>query len=192
MVTAVSQGLTRAKQIYQERDKRVKELRSEGKKVMGYLCLYPVPEIMTALDLVPYRIFGDIRETITNADTYLATAVCPFLRSCLDLGLKGKYDFLDGVISARICDLGSGMGNYWNRYINIPYHYYIDTPQSVDEPAQRRHRELLKEFQRSLGSFTGKELSPERLKEAIQVHNQQRVLVRELYDLRKPDPPLIS
>jgi benzoyl-CoA reductase/2-hydroxyglutaryl-CoA dehydratase subunit BcrC/BadD/HgdB len=43
-----------------------------------------------------------------------------------------------------------------------------------------------------LESFTGKELTNERLKEAIKLHNQQRAMVRELYDLRKPDPPLIS
>ncbi|MFC2036259.1 2-hydroxyacyl-CoA dehydratase, partial [Chloroflexota bacterium] len=192
MVTAVSQGLTRAKQVYQERDKRVRELRSEGKKVMGYLCLYPVPEIMTALDLVPYRMFGDMRETTTKADTYMVPVVCPFLRSLLDEGLKGKYDFLDGTVFCHTCEVGSALSGLWRAHVGTPYSYYIDTPQSAHELAQQRHRELLKEFQESLESFTGKKLSPESLKEAIQIHNQQRVLVRELYDLRKPDPPLIS
>ena len=31
-----------------------------------------------------------------------------------------------------------------------------------------------------------------KLKELVKTYNQQRALVRELYDLRKPDPPLIS
>ncbi len=51
---------------------------------------------------------------------------------------------------------------------------------------------MLKDFQKSLEYYTGKELSSKRLKEAIEAHNQQRALVRELYNLRKPDPPLIT
>ena len=96
-----SQGLTRVRQIYQDRSRRVEELKAEGKKVIGYLCIYPVLEMMTALDLVPYRILGDMREPITKADFCLPTIVCPFLRSCLDLGLKGNYNFLDGVEIGR-------------------------------------------------------------------------------------------
>jgi len=187
-----SQGLTRVREIYQDRSRRVEELKAEGKKVIGYLCIYPVLEMMTALDLVPYRIFGDMREPITKADFCLPTVVCPFLRSCLDLGLKGNYDFLDGVVMAHICDVGEKTAHIWHTYLNPPYFHFIDTPHTVHKAAQKQHKELLKDFKKTLELFTGKELSPGRLKEAIKAHNQQRALVRELYDLRKPDPPLIS
>jgi len=192
MVEVASQGLTRVREIYQDRPQRAKELREQGKKVMGYLCIYPAVEIMTAFDLVPYRIFGDMRETITKADTYLPTVVCPFLRSCLDLGLKGKYDFLDGVVFSHICDVGAQLPGMWNQFVQTPYSYFIDTPHTIHQAAQEHEKNLLKNFQKSLEEFTGKELAPGKLKEAIEVHNQQRVLVRELYDLKKSDPPLIS
>jgi len=192
VVVKASQGLTRVREIYQDRPLRVRELRAEGKKVMGYLCIYPVLEMITALDLVPYRIFGDMRETITKADAYMPTVVCPFLRSCLDLGLKGKYDFLDGVVMAHICDVGAGLAGIWNMTVKTPYSHFIDTPHTIHETAQEQQKGLLKDFQKSLESFTGKELSPGRLKEAIEAHNQQRALVREFYDLKKLDPPLIS
>jgi bcr-type benzoyl-CoA reductase subunit C len=192
VVKQASQGLTRVREIYQDRPHRVRELRAEGKKAMGYLCIFPVLEMMTALDLVPYRIFGDMRETITKADTYMPTIVCPFLRSCLDLGLKGKYDFLDGVVMAHICDVGAGLAGIWNMTVKMPYSHFIDTPHTVHETAQEQQKGLLKDFQKTLESYTGKELSRGRLKEAIEAHNQQRALVRELYNLRKLDPPLIS
>ena len=192
MVEVASQGLARVREIYQDRPQRAKELRAEGKKVMGYLCIYPVVEMMTALDLVPYRIFGDMRETITRADAYMPTVVCPFLRSCLDLGLKGKYDFLDGVVFSHICDVGAGLAGIWRSTVKPLYSYFIDTPHTIHETALKQEKGLLEDFQKSLESFTGKELSRGRLKEAIEAHNQQRALVRELYDLRKPDPPLIS
>ena len=97
-------GLTKVREIYQDRAHRAKELKAESKQVMGYFCLYPVLEMLTALDIVPYRILGNMNEPITEADACLPTIVCPFIRSALDLGLKGKYDFLDVqscVIAAR-------------------------------------------------------------------------------------------
>ena len=192
MVKVASQGLSRAKEIYRDRPQRAKELRAQGRKVMGYLCIYPVVEMMTGLDLVPYRIFGDMRETITKADTYLPTVVCPFLRSCLDLGLKGKYDFLDGVVFSHICDVGAQLPGLWNQFVQTPYSYFIDTPHTVHQAAQEHQKALMMNFQKSLEEFTGKKLTPAKLKAAIKAHNEQRALVRELYDLKKPDPPMIS
>jgi benzoyl-CoA reductase subunit C len=192
MVKTDSKGLTRVKDIYQNRDQRVKELKAEGKTVMGYLCIYPVLEMMTALDLVPYRIFGDMNEPITDADDYLPTIVCPFLRSLLDLGLKGRYDFLDGVVMAHICDVGARTSHLWDVAVKTPYSHFIDVPHTNREISQARFKELLQDFQKTLEAFTGKEFTPARLREAIRVHNQQRALVRELYGLKKPDPPLIS
>lgn len=192
MQKVASTGLTRVREICQNRSQRTKELKAEGKKVIGYLCIYPVLETMTALDIVPYRLFGDMSEPITEADEYMPTIVCPFLRSLLDLGLKGKYDFLDGVVMSHICDVGARTSHLWDVAVRTPYSHFIDTPHTTHWTAGEHFKGLLKDFKKTLELFAGKELSPNRLKEAIEVHNRQRALVRELYDLRKPDPPLIS
>jgi len=192
MVEVESKGLVRAKEIYQDRAQRVKELKAKGKKIIGYLHLYPVLEMLTALDLVPYSMFGDMREPITKADAILPTIVCPFLRSLLDIGLKGRYDFLDGVVMAHMCEVGEKVAHIYRTYIDLPYAHFIDTPHTTTEAAQKQEKEQLEEFKKSLEAFTCKELTTEKLREAIQVHNEQRALVRELYDLKKPDPPLIS
>ncbi|MBE9469885.1 MAG: 2-hydroxyacyl-CoA dehydratase [Chloroflexi bacterium] len=185
-------GLARAKEIYQDRGARARELKAEGKQIMGYICLYPPTEMMTALDLVPYRIYGDMREPITKADTVFLIVTCAFIRSYLDLALKGKYDFLDGLVGAHVCDCGEKASHVWRNHIEPPYYHFIDVPHTVHEAAQRFFKGKLKYFKTTLESFAGKELSAEKLKEAIESHNQQRALVRELHDLRKPDPPLIS
>lgn len=187
-----NQGLARAKDIYQNRTHRVKELKAEGKRVLGYLCIYPVLEVFTALDIVPYRIFGDMREPVTKGEVCLPTVVCPFLRSCLDLGLKGRYDFLDGVVMAHICDVGEKTAHIWHMYLDPSYFFFIDTPHTTHKAAQRQHKEQIKDLIKSLESFTGRKLSAEKLREAIEAHNRQRALVRQLYDLRKLNPPLIS
>jgi len=93
---------------------------------------------------------------------------------------------------SHVCDVGEKTAHIWNIYLNPPYFHFIDTPHTIHKAAQKQHKELLKDFKKTLESFTGKEISPVRLKEAIEAHNQQRALVRELYELRKPSPPLIS
>jgi len=185
-------GLNKAKEIYNDRSRRARELRTEGKKVIGYLDIFPVLEMLTALDLVPYRLLGDMGEPITRADTCLPTVVCPFLRSVIDLGLKGRYDFLDGVVMGHGCEVGEKMAHIWRIYLDPHYAHFIDTPHTTHAAARMHLKELLEDFKKTLESFTGKELSAEKLRQAIEVHNWQRALVRELYDLRKPDPPLIS
>jgi benzoyl-CoA reductase subunit C len=192
MVEVTNTGLSRVKEICRDRSQRVKELKAEGKPVIGYLCIYPVLEMITAFDMIPYRIFGDMDEPITDADDYMPSIVCPFLRSILDLGLKGRYDFLDGVVMAHICDVGARTAHLWDVAVKTPYSHFIDIPHTDRENSRERLKELLVDFQKSLESFTGREMSRDKLRESIEKHNEQRKLVRELYDLKKPDPPLIS
>ena len=189
---AQDRGMDRAKAIYQDRSQRAGELKAQGKQVIGYLCAYPVLEMMTALDLVPFRILGDMTEPISRADACLPTVVCPFIRSALDLALKDRYQFLDGVVMAHSCDVAEKTAHIWHSYLRPPYFHFIDTPHTTRNSAVKQHKRLLKDFQKTLEQLAGRQLSQERLKEAVKAHNQQRALVRELYGLRKPDPPLIS
>ena len=54
-MTEKSKGLTKAQEIYQNRSSRVKALKEEGKKIIGYPCMYVPTEMITALDMIPYR-----------------------------------------------------------------------------------------------------------------------------------------
>ncbi len=192
VVSGVKQGLARVDEIYQNRSQRARELKAEGKKVIGYLCIYPVLEVMTALDLVPYRIFGDMRDPITRAGAYLPAAMCSFLRSILDQGLKGKYEFFDGIVMSHICDIGADIFDKWNVGVGSKYSYFIDTPHTVHGSAQEQHLVLVRAYIKDIEKFAGKKLTTEKLNEAIKLHNRQRALVRQLYELRKSDPPLVS
>lgn len=187
-----SKGLARAREIYQKRDSRAKELRKEGRRIVGYFCCYPPLEMITALDLIPYRILGDMSEPITEADKCLPTIICPFVRSCLDIGLKGRYDFLDGVVGVHACDTIQNVHAIWRYYLKPPYSHFLDIPHVVHQTSLKFFKAELNTFKKTLEEFAGKEISRDNLRKAISLHNQQRALVRELYDLRKLDPPPLS
>ena len=188
----MSTGLARAKELYHHRSGRARELRNQGKKIVGYFCCFPPLEFLTALDLVPYRISGDVKEPVVQADAYLETIMCPFVRSCFDLALKGDYDFLDGLVVPHSCDTVQRIYDIWRYFRNPGYSHFIDVPHMVQDSSFEYFKMELKTFKKSLEDYTGREISQQGLIDAIQVHNENRALLRELYQLRKQVPPLLT
>lgn len=187
-----NQGLGKARQIYLNRSQRVRELKAAGKKIVGYPCVYVPLEMLTALDIVPYQTCGDMREPVTEADRALPHSFCPVMRNYLDCALKGKNDFLDGMVTAHSCDPQEKTARVWESYTHYPYFHFIDVPITIRPEALEYFTSQLSDLRKTLEGFTGKELSGDRLQAAIKYHNRQRALVRELYELTKPSPPLIS
>lgn len=192
MQTSVTSGFEKALDIYRSRNKSALALTSRGKKIMGYFCSYAPLEMLTAMDFVPFRIQGTMDEAVTKADAHIPTIVCPIIRSSLDLGLKGKYGFLSGLVAAHTCDCQEKFCQIWQRTLNPSYYHLIDMPHVAHANSMDQFKEKLKLFQTSLEEHTGRKMDIDRLKEEISVHNRQRDLVADLYRLRRHDPPLLS
>jgi len=187
-----AKGLAKAKEIYAKRDLRVRELNAQGKKIMGYVCAYPTLEMVTAMDYVPFKILGSMDEPITKADTQVPTIICPMLRSMLDLGMKGKVDFIEGFLGAHTCDCTEKFCHLYQYNMEFPYYHFLDVPHIAHEASFGFLKSGLQLLQKTLEKHTGKKIDTDRLKEEIKKHNALRALVRELYGLRKQDPPLLS
>jgi len=188
----MSEGMAKAKEIYESRSKRAVELKSEGKKIIGYFCCYPPAELLTALDLVPFRITGSVNEPMNQVDSYLETIMCPYIRSSFDLALKGNYDFLDGLVVPHTCDNVERIYDIWRYYLKPGYSHFINVPHMMNAGSVEFYKNELEVYQKSLEEFAGKKITPQSLADAIQLHNENRALLRELYELRKSDPPLLS
>jgi len=187
-----NKGLNKAREIYLDSSRRAKELKAADKKIIGYPCVYVPVEMLTALDLVPYRTCADMKEPVTEADRALPHSFCPVMRNCLDCALKGKNDFLDGMVAIHSCDPQEKTARIWESYTHYPYFHFIDMPITVRPEALEYFKGQLNDFRKTLEAFTGKKLSADKLEAAIKSHNQQRALVRELYELTKSSPPHVS
>ena len=185
-------GLAAADKYYQDYGCRARELKGQGKRIMGYLCALAPLEMLTAAGFMPFRIKGDVNEPITKADVEMETIVCPFVRSCFDMSLKGKYEFLDGIVIPHACDSICRTYDVWKYTLDLPYFHLINMPHASDDPSLNFYKALLNTFRTSLSKFAGKEISGQSLTQAVQLYNQNRAKVRELYELRKASPPLIS
>lgn len=185
-------GLKSVDKYYQDYGYRARELESQGKKIIGYLCAYTPLEIIAAAGFVPFRIKGNVSEPITLADTQMETIICPLVRSCFDMTLKGNYDFLDGLVIPHACDSICRTYDIWKYNLNLPYCHLINLPHSTDGSSLDFFKAVLNTFKKSLGRFAGNKISDQNLALAIEAYNQNRAILRELYELRKLDPPLIS
>jgi bcr-type benzoyl-CoA reductase subunit C len=180
------------KKLYRDYGLRAKELKREGKKIIGYVCSFVPLEIITASGAIPFRVRGNIHEPITKGDTLLETIVCPYYRSCFDLSVKEKYEFLSGMVIPHGCDSMVRSFSTWSYGLPFSYFHFINIPSVCEESSFEFFGAELNTFRKSLDKFTGKAITEEDLRQAIRVHNENRDKVRALYELRKTDPPLIS
>jgi len=187
-----TKGLARAKELYEEKGKRAKELRAQGRKVLGYMCLFAPPEIMHAAGVLPYRLRGDLREPITSAHAYVEPFGCPYVRNLFDQDLKGKNAFLDGIVMSHSCDMVQRIYGIWTYNHKPPFQYFVNVPHTTVPWSREFYKRELGFFKEKMEQFTGNEVSDAKLREAIGLYNQNRALIRGLYELRKEEPPLIS
>jgi len=190
--SAINKGLSLVEKYYQDYGSRARELKGQGKHIIGYLCAFVPVEMLTAAGFIPFRIRGDTSEPVTRADAEMETIICPLVRSCFDMVLKGRYEFLDGIVIPHACDSICRTYEVWQYTLNLPYSHFINMPHGTDDSSLSFYKAELDTFRKSLSRFAGREISDDGLREAIRLYNQNRARVRELYQLRKSDPPQIS
>ncbi|MBI2829923.1 MAG: 2-hydroxyacyl-CoA dehydratase [Chloroflexi bacterium] len=163
-----------------------------GRPVIGYLCTYVPEEIIHAAGILPVRILGG-HESSSLADVYISGQFCVLCRDCLAEGLRGKYDYLNGIAHAMSCLHMRQTFNSWQLHFPISYSHFIFMPREVK---RRYAKPLLTDefrlFKRSLEKWTGKEISQDALDRSIEIYDTNRRLMRQIYEFRKQDPPLLS
>jgi benzoyl-CoA reductase/2-hydroxyglutaryl-CoA dehydratase subunit BcrC/BadD/HgdB len=106
--------------------------------------------------------------------------------------VKGKYDFLSGMVVPHACDSMVRSYSAWSYSLEFPYFHFINIPTVCDESSFDFFNAELGTFKKSLEAFIGNEITDRDLVAAIRLHNENRDKARALYEFRKVDPPLIS
>ncbi len=194
-ITTKSPVLERFREINRTfpKTKEILEHKAQGKKVFGWLCTYVPEEIILAAGALPIRITGYTQEMeLEDGNAYLYINNCSFSRSCLQLGLRKEYDFLDGVIGGSTCDGARRLFDLWRYYLKPPFFQVLTVPRKFHERAHELYYSQLEDFKKNLEQFMGLEITDDNLLDSIKTLNESRSLLKELYDLRKMDEPLIT
>jgi benzoyl-CoA reductase subunit C len=180
------------KEWYEARHEYAKEWKEKtGGKVMGYFCTYVPEEILLAADVLPVRILGS-HEPQDVTEPHIFGMYCPFSRDCLAQGLKGRFDYLDGIMISQSCLHIRQAYTSWEMHIPVPFSYYLPMPNHVQSPrALPYFRDELETFKKAVEEWTGKTITDEDLDRGIEIMNRHRQLMRDAYDTRKAaDPPM--
>jgi bzd-type benzoyl-CoA reductase N subunit len=170
----------------------VQDWMDRGGKVVGYFCSYVPEEIITAAGILPFRMRATGSTGTELSDAFFSSTNCSFVRHCMNMGLKGDFSFLDGLICINSCDHVRRIYDNWRRKINTPFLHMISFPRKTGERQVEWLRGELTLFKEALEKYLGFEITDERLREAIRLHNETRRLQRQLYDLRKRENPPIT
>jgi benzoyl-CoA reductase subunit C len=157
-----------------------------GRKVIGYMPIYVPRELIHAAGFLPLGILGggDQLEVI-HGDAYYQSYICRIPRSTIELGVSGRLDFVDGMLFPSICDVIRNLSGMWKMMFPNVYVRYFDVPQNYrDDIGGNYYVNELAELRHDLGELRGKSITDDELNQSIEVYNENRRLVRELYALR--------
>ena len=161
-----------------------------SRKVIGYMPIYVPREIMHAGDMLPLGIVGggDQLEVI-HGDAYYQSYICRIPRSTVELGVSGRLDFVDGMLFPSICDVIRNLSGMWKMMFPHVYSRYFDVPQNYkDEIGGNYYINELTELREDLGKLRGTPITDAELANSIAVYNENRRLVREVYNFRAEKP----
>jgi benzoyl-CoA reductase subunit C len=173
--------------------KEILEHKARSKKVFGWLCTYVPEEVIMAAGALPIRITGYNQEMeLEDGNAYLYINNCSFSKSCLQLGLRKEYDFLDGVVGGSTCDGARRLFDLWRYYLKPPFFQVLTVPRKTTESAHELYLSQVEDFKKHLEEFMAVKITDEALLQAVKIMNESRSLLKELYTLRALPEPLIS
>ncbi|MBC7252656.1 MAG: 2-hydroxyacyl-CoA dehydratase [Actinobacteria bacterium] len=170
----------------------VRSWKERGGKVLGYACVATPVEIIEAAGILPYRIKAFGHPDTELGDSYLARFNCRFCRSCLQLGLDGTYDFLDGLIETNGCDHLRGMFENWQYAKKYEFFHYLKVPHFVRRDSLEYFTEELSLLKLAVEEHFGVEITDDALREAVGTMNQVQARLKDLYALREEEKPRLS
>jgi len=163
-----------------------------GKKVVGSTLADVPEEVIYAFDALPVTLLGTHRP-LKKAPSLLPDNACSLARSNLELALSYEGDLFDGFVLPQVCDTTQHMCDIWR--INFPDRYVenILLPRQIDrESARYWVREEIGRLISSLSTWSGRTITDADLKASISLHNENKRLLKELYDIKRKAPATIS
>ena len=167
----------------------IERAKGEGRKVIGFYCLYSPTEIAVAADAIPVSLCGTKNDPIATAEETLPRNLCPLIKSSFGFAVLETcpyFVFSDVIVGDTTCDGKKKMFELLNRYKTT---HVLQLPQRQDDagalPFWRAELVRLKEL---MEAETGVVINHERLRKAISLQNRERAVRKALMDVNREKP----
>lgn len=163
-----------------------------GRKVIGSFPMNFPSELVHAAGALPV-IIQESRTPITEGRSMLAEFYCGYTRSVADQAAIGQLDIFDGFVAADHCVQLLGAVDVI-RYLkpDTPNHFAQFTSAMDDSWTEPRVESRIEVLRQEIEHVIGVSVGTEALSASIGIFNENRRLLRELYDLRRSGRARIS
>jgi len=179
--------LAAAQQLVEDHDyPTVRRWREQGGRVLGHFQVYFPEELAHAAGMLPVKIRGAQIEA-RRAEARFGSYLCSILKTSLELAL-GERLTLDLFVSHPICDAARNLAAIWGRNVAYPCHI-LYLPQNASSAHAGAY--LRAEYERMRGvieQVAGRRVTDDALRASVAVFNENRRLLRRLYDIRRDTP----
>jgi benzoyl-CoA reductase/2-hydroxyglutaryl-CoA dehydratase subunit BcrC/BadD/HgdB len=179
--------------LFGKRAKEIEQAKAEGKKIVGYTCLFAPTELIRAADAIPVRVNSGWYDTSKLGDRVVPVEVCPVIRSTIGAKMIELSPFLeqsDALITVLTCDGMTKLSEILSDYKQV---WCMSNPRIKDSAqALKFWNEEIKEMKTNLEKLTGNKINPKNLKAAIQQTQRATRAFRRLQDLRKGNPVILG
>jgi benzoyl-CoA reductase subunit C len=157
------------------------------------MCTYTPEELLIAAGMLPARVLG-AHEPQNVTEPHIFGMFCPFCRDSLAQGLLGRFDYADGVVLAQSCIQYRQTFASWRKHVpTVQWDYFIPMPNEVQSPhARQAHYAEVQSFRAFLQTLAGKPLTDAMLKDALALVDENRRLLRALFEYRKAANPQVT
>ena len=168
----------------------VKRWREAGGKVLGHFQVYFPEEIAHAAGLLPFKVRGAPLEPM-QADSHFGSYLCSILKTSLELALSNRVP-MEMFVTHPICDAARNLAAVWGRNFEYPCQI-LYLPQNANSSFSATY--LRNEYARLKGvmeEVAGQQVTDNDLRHSFTVFNRNRELLRELYEIKRETPWLVS
>ncbi len=168
----------------------VQRWRDGGGKVAGHFQVYFPEEIIHAAGMLPFKVRGAPMEP-NLADSHFGSYLCSILKTSLEMALSDQIP-MEMFVSHPICDAARNLAAIWGRNTDYPCQilYLPQNPNSSGSADYLEHE--YDRIKRVTEEVAGVEITEEALSESIVLFNENRRLIRELYEIKRAAPWLVA
>ena len=171
---------------------KMDEALASGKKIVGVMPYFAPEELVYALGMMPFGLWGAELQA-SESKRYYPAFYCSIVHTTLEMGIAGALKGLSAVMIPLSCDALKGMGANWKYGVkNIPV---IDVPFAENRKINAGKEFTTAKYKRiaeELEKVAGKSLKNEDILYAISIFNTNRKECLRFTKLAGEHPELIS
>lgn len=175
----------------------VQQAAGEGRIPLGYTC-YFIPEVLLNVDKgFSVRLRTPNMGSLDISTYYMSNYVCEYSRAIVERGIEGGYNFLGALIASETCTEMHRAAEHFDLLDIVPNEKFfvsiLDAPFKTDDHCVEHFvNQIRNKIIKPLSETYGIDYSDDKMREAVEKHNEVCRILTEIGEFRKEPCPRIT